>query len=290
MSRIAYTYRVLRYVHDPAVGEALNVGVLAYAPSVPWVGLRHELKFGRLSRAFRGFHRDAYRGTLRRLESAVTELNRSWKELLPKIDQRPASLRELSHLLVPDPDLTFQFGEMLSGVTENLDEALSRHFERLVTSQAPSESGGRRSDQEVWTVYQRSLEARNIPASILSKKTFASERVELHFDHAFKNGAWHVLQPVSLDLKDTASLQRKAAQWLGYGMGLEGQEQLGTIYLLLGGPTNGVSRAAYGRAKALLEQIPVEHRLVEEDRADDFASELAAYLRRHDLLGSGKVD
>jgi hypothetical protein len=33
MTTTPYSYRMLRYLHDPATGEGLNVGVLVYAPA-----------------------------------------------------------------------------------------------------------------------------------------------------------------------------------------------------------------------------------------------------------------
>jgi hypothetical protein len=78
MKAIAYTYSILRYVHDPAVGEALNIGVVLYAPSVRFLAVRLEYRYQRLSQTFAGFDGDQYRTALRQLESAIEWVKDTW--------------------------------------------------------------------------------------------------------------------------------------------------------------------------------------------------------------------
>lgn len=285
MSKFSYTYRTIKYVHDPVVGEALNVGVILFAPSLPWVGILTESRFSRLSKAFRGFHRDSYRSTLRLYELAIKGLLDSWKTELPGVNELPSDIVQVTNVLSPDPNLTFQFGDIRAGVATNPEHALDQIFQRMVLSQAPGDSEGGRSDNDVWNKFRVSLHSRSIDSALM-KKSFQSDRVDMEFDHAFKNGAWHVLQPLSFDLKDPQSIQRKAAVWVGYSSGLEDQPDLGTIYLLLGRPGDGEAFKAYKRAKALLEKVPLEHKLVEEEEAEDFARDLAKFMQKHGLLTS----
>ena len=58
------------------------------------------------------------------------------------------------------------------------------------------------------------------------------------------------------------------------------------LYLLLGPTHLEANRAAYVKAKNLLHKIPVPHELIEEDAAEDFARELADYMRRYGIIGS----
>jgi len=48
-------------------------------------------------------------------------------------------------------------------------------------------------------------------ASILEKKTIATSKDEVEFEHAWKNGNWHCYQPLSFDLATVDSIQEKAA-------------------------------------------------------------------------------
>jgi hypothetical protein len=81
-----------------------------------------------------------------------------------------------------------------------------------------------------------------------------------------KNGAWHIIQPVSMDFQQPESMQKKASQWVGTAVGLKDVQDLGTIFFLLGEPAK--HRKAYERAKALLDQAPVRHQIIEEGNAE----------------------
>ena len=48
----AYSYAVLRYVHDMVSGEALNVGVVMHAPAASFLKARTRKTVGRLKQAF----------------------------------------------------------------------------------------------------------------------------------------------------------------------------------------------------------------------------------------------
>jgi hypothetical protein len=89
-----------------------------------------------------------------------------------------------------------------------------------------------------------------------------------------------------LDYVRGESIQTKAARWLGNAVALEGHPELGKLYLLLGPPQLEENRASYVRAKNLLHKMPVEHELVEEKDADEFARGLADYLRAHGVVAA----
>jgi hypothetical protein len=282
-TRIPYTYCILRYVHDPAAGEALNVGVLAFAPSERWVDCRIEERFARLSSAFRGFHGHQYRAVTRRAAAAVETQRLRWRDSLPEIEQLPNTVEGIYHSLFPDPGLSFQRGEMRSGLAHDLDHAIADIFDRMVSSQHPEGPEARRNDSEVWSVFQVPLENHGV-FEALQPKRFSSSAFNIEFDYAWKNTEWHVLQPVSMDYRNSESLQRAATIWLGNATALEDQEELGELNLLLGPPRSSAQRQAYGRAKDLLRKMPITHRLVEEDEAEDLAKEMAALIREHDQV------
>ena len=86
-----------------------------------------------------------------------------------------------------------------------------------------------------------------------------------------------------MDYRQADSLQRAATLWLGNATALKDQEELGELNILLGPPQSSAQRSAYARAKDLLHRMPVTHRLIEEDEAEDFAQELASLIREHDV-------
>jgi hypothetical protein len=282
-SRVPYTYCVLRYTHDPAAGEWLNVGVLAFAPTAGWIDCRIEQRYARLSATFRDFNGHQYRAVTRRVLGAIESLKARWRDSLPAIDQIPKTVEGVFRTLFPDPGLSFQRGEMRGGVARDLEHAIADIFDRMVTSQHPEGPEARRTEAEVWSRVQLTLEHEGVIDALQPKK-FTSPSFNIEFDYAWKNAEWHVLQPLSMDYRQSDSLQRVATLWLGNATALKDQEDLGELAIILGPPQSSAQRAAYARAKDLLHRMPITHRLVEEDEAEDFAKEVAAMIREHDRV------
>jgi Protein of unknown function (DUF3037) len=283
MSAIPYTYSIVRYVHDPAAGETLNIGVVLHAPSRRYVAARLEHRYERLSNAFAGFDGDHYRKTIRQFEAAVKQMQERWESGLPEMWDLPADVGGVVAAIWPDTGLSFQAGPVLAGLARNLDETLAAIFERMVSSQGERPRWEKRSDEDVWSVYQRSL-AREQVQRVLRPKILQTADFKHEFKHAFKNDRWHVLQPVSLDYVRAETIQRTVARWLGSAVALAGHPELGKLYLLLGPPQLDEHRESYAHAKKLLHKMPVDHELVEEEQAEQFARRLAAYLREHGVI------
>jgi hypothetical protein len=278
--RIPYSYCIVRYVHDPAAGEALNVGMLVFAPTERWLECRVEQRYSRLSSTFRDFNGHHYRATTRRMMATVAAFQSRWRNSLPSVDDGPNTLEHLCRLLFPDPGLSLQCGETLSGLAHDLNAAVTDIFDRMVTSQHVEGSEARRNDNQVWAVFQEPLEKAGV-LQALQPKRFTSKDFNIEFDYAWQNAEWHVLQPVSMDYRQNDSLQKAATIWLGNATALKDQEELGELDILLGPPQSSSQRLAYARAKDLLRKMPVPHRLIEEDAAADFANEVAAMMREH---------
>jgi Protein of unknown function (DUF3037) len=288
MKKIAYTYCVVRYVHDPAAGEMLNIGVLLFAPETNYLGIQLESRYERLSGTFAGFDGENYKRVLRQLENAVATIQaRSTNQLFPLFEPLE-NLADITRKIWPDEDLSFRFGVPLAGVATDPAEALSRLFDRLVVSQCDYKKDERRSDEHVWADFQPALSQQKVHRA-LQPKAFEVEGFEIKFEHSFKNERWHVLQPVSLDYARVEGIRNRVTRLLGDATALQGNEEIGKVYLLLGKPTQEKHQGDYEKAKKLLHKMPVEHELVEANRAQSFAHELAHYMREHGVI-SGEPD
>jgi hypothetical protein len=290
MKKIAYTYCVVRYVHDPAAGEMLNIGVLLFAPDANYLGLQLEARYERLSGAFAGFDGENYKRVLRRLESAVEAIQArpARSELLFDVVAPLQNLTEITHTICPDEDLSFRFGVPLAGIATDPEEALARIFDRLVASQCDYKRDERRSDEQVWADFQPALQRQKVHRA-LQPKSFEAEGFEIKFEHSFKNERWHVLQPVSLDYARVESIRNRVTRLLGDATALQGNEEVGKLYLLLGKPMQEKHQEDYEKAKRLLHKMPVEHELVEAKQAQHFAQELAQYMREHGVINEETV-
>jgi hypothetical protein len=283
MKEIEYSYSVVKYVHDPVAGESLNIGVIVCAPAALFCAVRLEHRYERLSETFVNFDGEHFKRTLRQLETAIHSLQQqSQTALFPLFD--PLNDVEAVRLrLWPDSDLSFQFGPMLVGLTDDPMAALERLYHRMVLSQQQRKVAERRSDEEVWSTYQASLMAKRLHRA-LQPKSFTAAGFELKYEHSFKNERWHILQPVSLDYARAEGMRNKVSRLLGDATVLQGNPELGKLYLLLGKPRQREHFADYDKARLLLERMPVEHTVVEEQEAKHFAEQLADYMHKHGVL------
>jgi hypothetical protein len=263
MTHQAYSYVVLRYVPDQGAGEALNIGVAVYSESASFFSARIDSHYERLSRAFAKFDGPSYRRAIANLLQAFRGAERSFAE--KPLLTGDSSLTDWLRTLMPDVGGSLSFTTPRHGIAEDLKEEVAILYDRMVVSQGTGiDEPTRRDDAQVWRTFERAL--RPAITQELRPKSFSTDSVRVDFDHAIKNGSWHVIQPVSMDYQQAESMQRKASQWVGTAVGLKGAPELGTIFFLLGAPAK--HKKAYERAKALLDQAPVKHEIVEERDAE----------------------
>lgn len=281
MNKFGYAYCLVKYVHNPAAGEMLNIGVLLFSDEAKQIVGKFEIHFDRLSSAFANFDGDHYRFVIRNLEHSIAQLNDRFK---PALFQREfEDIKEIFRLLVPDLGLSIQFGNVLAGITNDLENESEYIFSRLITSQAPQKEKKSRSDEEVWTIFNKPLSRRSV-TKYLKPKHFTSNEYDLKFEHTFKNEKHHILDPVTMDYAQTESIQNRAIKILGQATTLEGNKEIGKLYLLLGAPKKSSHVKAYIKAKNLLNKIPIDKQIIEENEAEDFADEITSYMKEHGVF------
>jgi hypothetical protein len=271
-------------VHNPAIGEMLNVGVLMYAPSLGFIRAKFNHYYERLSNAFAGFDGDHYRQTIQNIEYAVEKLQtRHGSPMLIVVDPKLESVKDVADRIMPDKALSIQFGPMLAGVTDDLEMELDHIFSQAIISQYPATHKRRRDDDDVWQVYKKPLLEKRIARFLEPKDFVTREGFEFKFNHAFKNEKWHVLKPVNMDYANSHSIQDKATKVLGEATALNGTPELSTYYILLGEPRERSHKSAYSKAKDLLHRIPLKNEIIEEDGAEHFADYLSEYMKKHGI-------
>jgi hypothetical protein len=284
MKLIEYTYTVVQYVHDPAAGEALNVGVVLFAPGASFLMAQFCHTYERLSKAFVDFDGEHFKRAVRRFEAAIERQAEQRTTGLFVVKDSVTDVGIIVKEIWPDPEMSFRYGDILSGLTENPKSTLASIYRRMVTSQYEKNKTERRSDEEVWAVYNKVF-LRSAITPALQEHTFIAAPFEVKFEHSFKNGAWHALQPLSLDYTKPEGIKNKVTQWLGTAVVLEGNPELHKLYLLLGPPKTPAYQDAYQKAKDLLaKRVTVNHEIVEEKDAEAFAEKLATFMKDHGLL------
>lgn len=281
--KTAYTYTVLRYVHDTSTGEFVNVGVALLAHEARYASALCRTTYGRLSKTFPGMDGEAFKSLMRHVQSRIEELGDRFRNELP-LEGFPASVLDLAHAVLPADDSSLQWSPAGSGLSENPSQTLETLFDRLVGRYDERPPQERRSDEEVWRKYRRSMESLHV-LSHLQPKTIAVQDDEVEFRYAWRNGVWHCLEPVSLDLSSADSIREKAHRWLGQITSVKESREPFKVYLLLGEPQNEALRPAFERAVSILHKLPVENEVVREDHAAEFSERFAREIEAHAAVG-----
>ena len=284
MNRVPYTYCVLRYVHDAAAGESLNIGVVLLAPKSRYVGAMIDPTYRRLSEAFAEFDGEQYRRVVRRFHAAVKRVQTLWTNPMGEMFDAPTDAQALVSQIWEDAGLSYQYSAIKSGLTQNPETTLQDTYERMVVPRPQKAKLETRSDDDVWNSVYKTPLRQSQAAAAFKPLTLTTNAIELKCEYTFQNDRIHIVQPMTFDYAREDSISAKAAKWVGNATALYGHEELGTMYILLGKPQMQRHMEAYNRAKNMLDRIPIDHVLVEEDEAEKFAEDLSHFMREHGVI------
>ena len=274
----AYTYTVLRYVHDTTTGEFVNVGVALYAPQLRYASALCRTTYRRLSTVFPGVNGEQFRSLMRYVQARFEELGERLTSELPFMEKK--SVLDLAQTILPRDDSSLQWSPAGSGTTDDPSQTLEQLFERMVRRYDERLQSGHQTDDDVWRHFKRSLEERRLLSHFVPKKISVQDD-EVEFQYAWKNGIWHCLEPISFDLSASESIKEKAHRWLGQMTSVQEASGNLKVYLLVGRPRNDELRAAYENALHILRKMPVKNEIFSEEQASDLASSIAQEMERH---------
>ena len=203
----AYTYCVLRYMHDTTSTEFVNVGVVLYAPEARYLSALCRTTYGRLSKVFPGVNAEHFKSLMHYIEARLGEQGVRVVTELPLTT--PSNVLEFAHAILPRDDSSLQWSPAGSGRTDDPAATLEKLFERMVSRYDERPATPVRNDDDVWRHFKRNLEERQV-LKHFQPKTIAVQDDEIEFQHAWKNGVWNCLEPLSFDLAAADSIRDKA--------------------------------------------------------------------------------
>ena len=279
--KTAYSFVVLRYVHDVLTGEFVNIGVALYAPGAKYLGGLCNTRYGRLTSLFgKGEVDGAYfRGLMRYIEGRFDELGDKLRNELP-LNGVPSDVAEIAKTIVPPDDSSLQWSEAGGGQTEDPRKTLEDLFARIVARYENRQQRQSRDDGEVWRVFKREFETQHVISHLRPKRITAPDD-DYEFEHAWKNQRWRVYEPLSFDMQEAESITGKANRWLGRAINLNDSPEKVVLHLLLGEPSLEKMRPAYTKAENILNKIPMDKVFVREHEAKAFSESLAKEMRDH---------
>ncbi|MGA2051312.1 MAG: hypothetical protein ABSG96_26795, partial [Terracidiphilus sp.] len=138
----------------------------------------------------------------------------------------------------------------------------------------------RRTDEDVWRVFREPLD-RVLVTPRLKPKRIVAPNYEYEFERSWKNEVWHVYEPVSFDMVESASMLDKANRWVGRATSLMDSADHFQIHMLLGEPTDDRLKTTFVKVQNILNKMPGKTELIRESEAEAFAEELAREVRGH---------
>lgn len=273
-----YSYVVLRYVHDILTGEFVNVGLVVVVPGQPLILTKARKTFGRIKNIFPDLDSDAYKRAIESIERGMKSVERSLKS--EGLFKGEKTAGDYARIVLPLDDSSLQWSPVGAGLTSDPQKTFDQLYHRFITRyDRPSQR--RRSDEDVWRPVEAKLKEQGVQVSLESKRVHGSTDT-VDFRHAWKNGRWHVYEPLSFDLSDADNIKDKARRWLGHLSAVKvGATEDVQVHFLVGRPQSASLVPAYKNAVDILRQVPFDNRVFEEDEIDDFVHEIEDEVRQH---------
>lgn len=282
--KIAYTYTILRYVHDVSVGESLNVGVVVSAPAVRFLGACFQPNYGRLRKLFPSLDGESYRQVIRYLQGRFDEVQRSWRDELA-LDVPLGNAEVVAASILARDDSSFQWSPQGGGITSKPAATLSSLYAKMVTINDRLNVNSGRNDDAIWSVYRAQLDREKVLSRLKSHRV-VTENDEVEFKNAWENHCWHYLEPFSLDLLEPESIRGKAHRLLGQMYGVREAIKDHRLYLMVGEPQLERCKPTAEKVLNLLHKdLPLPTEIIREYEAADFSRYFAQKIREHELAG-----
>jgi hypothetical protein len=274
-----YSFVILRYVHDVLTAEFINVGVLMYVASEGRILARTRSTMGRLRGVFPDLDRVAFLSAMSNVRKGFQKLSRrkSTSDLFRSIE----SVHALAQEAVPLDDSSLQWSPIGGGITGDIQQTFERLYAQFVT-RYDQRSSHRRTDEDVWRPVLMRLEERDL-AGKLQEKVISGAVDDVTFKHAWRNGRWHVYEPVSFDLAEADSIKTKAREWLGHLSAVvsDGSAEPFKPHFFVAAPSNPSLLPAYEAAKNILLRAPNDPEVFEEGQLDELVSQIEDEVRAH---------
>ena len=277
-NQYSYTYSVLRYVHDVTSGEFVNVGVALYAPQARYLSAMCRPTYGRLSKVFPGLNHEHFKALMRHIQNSFEVRGERLSSELQLTS--PSGVLEIAQSVLPKDDSSLQWSPSGSGRTDDPAQALEKLFSRMVMRYEDKHISHGRTEDDVWRHFKRDLEERKV-LQHFQPKMIAVQDDEIEFQHCWKNGKWHCLEPISFDLAAADSIRDKAHRWLGQMASVQGAADPFKLYLLVGAPQQDNLQPAFQSAMSILRKIPGEKEIVLENDALGLADRIAGEVAEH---------
>src|SRR6266478_959525 len=112
--KVAYSFSVLRYVHEPATQEFANIGVAVYSREARYVDAMCTTNYGRITRMFTRIDGNRFRQVTRYIQDRIQYFGETLPVQLPF--EPGSAIESLLSMVLPADDSAFQFSSAGVGI------------------------------------------------------------------------------------------------------------------------------------------------------------------------------
>ena len=267
-----YQYSIVKYVHNAASGECVNVGLVMLAPDERAFLVQFNQRYSRISKFFQGsFDGQHYRSMVRYLDSEFKRLAADLQAettCFEAVRSTPNDLESILRLVLPEDSTTFQWGPIYGGIVGQVSDRFSALYNEFIVRHENQTVREYREEYQIWSDFEKRLKARELLEAV-QPQTIETNNYHYNFRGSFTNGELNVLEPISFDLIDPTSIVEKANTWVGRLSTLQrGQEFV--FNGILAAPNVKSRLNDFDRAmKILRSHRSVKHLVVEGDESGE---------------------
>ena len=280
----SYRCRILRYVHDASKGEFVNIGIVMWIPEHSRLIFRLNEQYRRISGFFKNFDGLSYLQMLRNLQRSFKKVASDLQKP-PLTRDTPTNTFEVFNLLVREDASTFQWSQVISGISANPEDRLDRLFEDFVTFHESSRRARLprpRDERMIWNTVHQALKAYHLEDHVELGFTMKSTSFEHSFKVGWTNGIRQVLEPISLGLRNREEIIDKAHTWSGRLLNLSTDNDFGCTAVLAPRDEH-VDTIAFNHGRQILEEAPSMREVITENDVNDYMSEIKKDLAVENL-------
>jgi len=280
--RVEYSYSILKYVHDVATGEFVNVGVALHCRKDNYFNVSFRTTVGRISEFFPDVKTDAFRLLMKGMNKRFKELRDIYSSPM-NFGEKCDSLEDIIRSITPKDDSALVWSKISVGLSSEPQQTLEKLYARYVTKYDHKKHQPRRTDEDVWRSFKKDLADRQI-LNEFKEKVISGNDDEVKFPFAWKNGLWHCIEPLSFDLSAADSIRDKAHKCLGQITSITDTSENFKLYLLISKPKGKGLDRAFHRAVNILEKMPIPTEIFFEDQKSKLIDQFADQISTHNAI------
>jgi hypothetical protein len=145
--KVAYSFSVLRYIHDPVTQEFVNIGVAVFSLEARYFRAICTTSYSRITHMFGKIDGRGFRQFSRYIQDRICAVGREYEAALPL--ESGLSIEGMLAKVLPADDSALQFSSAGVGLSGDLDRTLNELYRRHVKSCSPA-GAARTSGVRAW--------------------------------------------------------------------------------------------------------------------------------------------